>query len=97
MENKYHREIVAILLKGGEEGMSPAQISKAVFELHGKKTKSSLDYDQLHDKISSYLNRQSKMRRSVFKHVKTGIYAIKSDVAIQMDLFYDYDDMEENY
>lgn len=73
----------------GKEGMHVAQLSRMVYNLHTNLFDKHLDYVQLHNTIRWYLWRQSKMRRSPFKRVSYGFYALKSDMAIQLDFCFD--------
>lgn len=69
--------------------MHVAQLSRMVYNIHTNLFDKHLDYLQLHNTIRWYLWRQSKMRRSPFKRVSYGYYALKSDMAIQLDFCFD--------
>jgi hypothetical protein len=43
-----------------------------------------------------FLWKQSQKRESPFKHNSYGVYAIKPDVAVQLDLFWDMPDEDAN-
>lgn len=73
----------------GKEGMHVSQLTRMVYNIHTNLFDKHLDYVQLHNTIRWYLWRQSKMRRSPFKHVCHGYYALKSDMAIQLDFCFD--------
>lgn len=89
MRNVYHSDIMQILMLRGKEGMHVAQLSRMVYNIHTNLFDKHLDYVQLHNTIRWYLWRQSKMRRSPFKRVSYGYYALKSDMAIQLDFCFD--------
>lgn len=85
MKNVYHSDIMQILLLKGREGMHVAQISRMVYNLHTNLFDRKLRYDDIHQMIRQYLWRQSQMRRSPFMHIKHGYYAVKPDLAVQLD------------
>ncbi len=90
MTNVYHSEILHLLLRCGKAGMRVADISRYVFNIHVGLFVDDLRYDDLHQTIRCYLWRQSKLRRSPFMRVKYGMYAIKDDMAIQLDFDFDH-------
>lgn len=89
MRNVYHSEIMQLLLLKGKEGMHVAQLSRMVYNLHTNLFDQKLNYQELHNTIRWYLWRQSNMRRSPFMHVRHGFYAVKPDVAVQLDFCFD--------
>lgn len=89
MKNVYHSDIMQILMLKGKEGMHVAQLTRMVYNLHTNLFDRHLDYTKLHNTIRWYLWRQSNMRRSPFKRVSYGCYALKSDMAIQLDFCFD--------
>lgn len=78
-----------LLLLRGKEGMHVAQLSRMVYNLHTNLFDRHLNYNDLHQTIRVYLWRQSQMRRSPFMHVHYGYYAVKPDVAIQLNFCFD--------
>lgn len=94
MKNVYYSDIMQLLLLKGKEGMHVAQVSRMVYNLHATLFDHRLNYQALHQTIRTYLWRQSQMRRSPFVHIRHGYYAIKPDVAIQLDFCFD-DPIEE--
>lgn len=89
MKNVYHSDIMQILMLKGKDGMHVAQLTRMVYNLHTNLFDRHLDYMQLHNTIRWYLWRQSKLRRSPFKRISYGCYALKSDMAIQLDFCFD--------
>ncbi len=89
MKNVYHSDIMQLLLLKGKEGMPVSQVSRMVYNLHNNLFDHRLNYYELHRTIRMYLWRQSQQRRSPFMHVSHGCYAIKPDVAIQLDFCFD--------
>lgn len=89
MKNVYHSDIMQILMLKGNEGMHVAQLTRMVYNLHTNLFDRHLNYLELHNNIRWYLWRQSKIRRSPFKRVSYGCYALKSDMAIQLDFCFD--------
>ena len=89
MKNVYHSDIMQLLLLKGKEGMHVSQVSRMVYNLHTNLFDHQINYYDLHRTIRMYLWRQSQMRRSPFMRVSYGTYAIKSDVAIQLDFCFD--------
>ena len=95
MNNTYHRNIVELLLERGKEGMKLTQIVQRVYNLHADLFTKQLKYDVLHHTIGFYLWKQSQRRESPFTRNAYGVYAIKPDVAIQLDFFIDIKTGEE--
>lgn len=89
MKNIYHSDIMQLLLLKGKEGMHVAQLSRMVYNLHTNLFDRHLNYYELHQTIRVYLWRQSQMRRSPFMRVRYGYYAVKPDVAVQLDFCFD--------
>ncbi len=89
MKNVYHSDITQLLLRCGRSGMRVADISKYVYNLHAEFFDDQLTFDALHQTLRCYLWRQSNLRRSPFRRVKYGVYAIKDDMAIQLDFCFD--------
>lgn len=89
MKNVYHSDIMQLLLLKGKEGMHVAQLSRMVYNLHTNLFDRKLNYNDLHQLIRTYLWRQSKMRRSPFMRVKYGYYAVKPDIAVQLNFCFD--------
>lgn len=95
MKNVYHREIMEHLLPSGRDGMRVCQLVRRIYNLHTNLFANDLSYPDLYKNISRYLWSQSKQRKSPFKHVCRGYYCIKSDVAVQLDLFIDLEAYEQ--
>lgn len=89
MKNVYHRDIVEILLESGRNGQKLGRISKKIYNRHADLFATDINYDALYGSIRSYLWKQSKRRESLFTRNNHGVYALKTDAAIQLDLFWD--------
>lgn len=89
MTNTYHGEIVQLLLRCGKGGMRVADISRFVFNKHCGFFNDDLTFDSLHQTLRCYLWRQSTLRRSPFRRLRHGVYAIKEDMALQLDFDFD--------
>lgn len=89
MNNSYHRDIMEILLECGSGGLKLHRISKKIYNRHADLFATDVNYEAMYSSIRSYLWKQSKRRESPFTRNTHGIYAIKPDVAIQLDLFWD--------
>lgn len=89
MQNVYHGEIMQLLLRCGRGGMRVADISRYVYNIHAGLFNSDLTFEALHQTLRCYLWRQSNIRRSPFRKVKYGVYAIKDDMALQLDFCFD--------
>ncbi len=89
MRNVYHSDIMQLLLMKGKEGMHVSDVSRMVYNLHTNLFDRRLDYQELHQMIRLYLWRQSRMRRSPFMRLRYGIYAVKPDLAVQLDFCFD--------
>ena len=87
MTNEYHRDIVAILLSCGPEGLPARDIARRIYNLHYGLFESSLDFHRLHRQVRLYLWHQSRRHYSLFLRTGYGTYAIKPDAAIQLDFF----------
>ncbi len=88
MNNAYHRDIMEILLSCGKEGMKLCRIASKVYNKHASLFDRDLDYVSLHRSLGMYLWRQSRHRESPFRRNAYGVYSIKPDVAVQLDLFW---------
>lgn len=89
MNNVYHRDIMEILLECGNNGLKLCRISKKIYNKHADLFATDINYEALYGCIRSYLWKQSKRRESPFTRNTHGVYALKTDAAIQLDLFWD--------
>lgn len=96
MKNVYHGDIMQLLMLKGKEGMHVTQVSRMVYNLHANLFDKHLNFNELHQTIRNYLWRQSQMRRSPIMRINYGVYAIKPDIAIQLDISFDTPIDEEN-
>ncbi len=95
MINAYHRDIMEILLSCGKEGMKLCRIASKVYNMHASLFNRDLDYEALRRSIGIYLWRQAKRRESPFRRNAYGVYSIKPDIAVQLDLFWNLYEPEE--
>lgn len=89
MTNAYHSDIVQILLRSGRGGMPVAEISRLIYNKHAGLFDEELTFDSIHQTLRCYLWRQIHYRHSAFRKVKYGVYAIKDEMALQMDIDFD--------
>lgn len=89
MNNVYHRDIVKILLSCGQEGMRVCGIARRIYNRHADLFDNSITYDGIQKSIGVYLWKMCQKRQSLFCRNAYGIYSIKPDTAIQLDLFWD--------
>ncbi len=89
MNNVYYRDLMEILLPCGSRGMKLNQIVRRVYNIHTDLFNMEMNYDELYRMMGYYLWHQSERRESPFQRVTFGVYAIKPDVAVQLDLFWD--------
>lgn len=89
MNNAYHRDIMEILLACGGNGLKLHRISKKIYNRHADLFADDVNYDALYNSVRFYLWKQSKRRESPIMRNSFGVYAIKPDAAIQLDLFWD--------
>lgn len=89
MRNVYHSDIINILLRQGQQGMRPCQLARRIYNMHSGLFAMDVNYPDIHRAISQYLWRESKRRGGPFVRVRYGVYAIKGDLAVQLDIFLD--------
>ena len=78
-----------MLLRSGREGMNVRRLTKQLYNLHSDIFAADIDYGQLYSQVRSYLWRQSRQRHSPIVWLRWGQYALKSDIAVQLDIFID--------
>lgn len=86
MKNIYHNDILSLLMLRGKEGLHVAKLTRMVFNLHTNLFDRTISYAELHRSIRFYLWRQSRQRRSPFMRVAYGYYAVKPNVAVQLNI-----------
>ena len=96
MNNIYYRDIIELLLPFGKEGLKLSQIVKHIYNLHVDLFDNSIKYEDIYKAVGLFLWKQSQKRESPFKHNSYGVYSIKPDIAVQLDLFWDLPKEEEN-
>ena len=84
MNNIYYRD--------GQEGLKLSCIVKHLYNQHVDMFNDSIRYEDIYKAVGQFLWKQSQKKESPFKHNAYGIYAIKPDVAVQLDLFWDISD-----
>lgn len=89
MKNAYHNDIMDMLLRSGREGMNVRRLSRLLYNLHCGIFSADVVYDQLYNQVRHYLYYQSRQRHSPFIHLRWGQYALRQDIAVQLDIFID--------
>lgn len=89
MNNIYYRDIIELLLPHGKEGVKLSLIVRYIYNQHVDMFNNSIKYEELYKLVGSFMWKQSQKRESPFTHNSYGVYAIKPDVAVQLDLFWD--------
>ena len=95
MNNIYYRDLINILLPHGSSGMELRRIAQRIFNIHTNLFDDTINYDVIHRQVGMYLWRQSRKPDSPFQHNSYGVYSIKRDMAIQLDLFWDLSPTDE--
>ena len=89
MNNIYYRDIIELLLPHGKEGLKLSLIVRYIYNQHVDMFNDSIKYEDIYKAVGSFLWKQSQKRETPFTHNSYGVYAIKPDVAVQLDLFWD--------
>jgi len=95
MKNVYHNDIMDMLIRSGREGMSLRRLTRRLYNKHSGIFASDVVYEQLYNQVRRYLWYQSQQLHSPFIHLRWGHYALKQDVAVQLDIFIDAPREEE--
>ncbi len=95
MKNLYHRDIMEILLPQGGDGMRLYKITRRIYNKHADLFVRDLNYEDLRKMIANYMWKQSRRHDSPFVRTKYGTYAIRPDLAVQLDLFWDLRPIEK--
>lgn len=96
MNNIYYRDIIELLLPYGQEGLKLSCIVRHLYNQHADLFNKNIRYEEIYKSVGMFLWKQSQKRESPFKHNSYGVYAIKPDVAVQLDLFWDMPDEDAN-
>lgn len=96
MRNIYHNDIMDMLLRSGSEGMSLRMLTRCLFNLHNDIFSHDVHFPTLYNQVRRYLWYQSRQRHSAFVHLRWGQYALKQDVAVQLDIFIDMPKEDDN-
>jgi hypothetical protein len=89
MNNIYYRDIIELLLPHGKEGLKLSLIVRHIYNQHVDMFNDSISFEDIYKAVGSFLWKQSQKRESPFTHNSYGVYSIKQDVAVQLDLFWD--------
>lgn len=89
MNNIYYRDIIELLLPFGQEGLKLSCIVRHLYNKHVDLFDNAISYDNIYKTVGLFLWKQAQKRESPFKHNSHGVYSIKPDVAVQLDLFWD--------
>lgn len=89
MNNIYYRDIIEVLLKHGGEGLKLSLIVRYIYNQHVDMFNDRIKYEDIYKTVGMFLWKQSQKRESPFKHNAYGVYSIKPDFAMQLDLFWD--------
>jgi len=95
MNNIYYRDLIELLLPFGQEGMRLSSIARHLYNKNVDMFYNTVKYEDIYKTVSLFLWKQSQKRESPFKRNAYGIYAIKPDVAVQLDLFWDMPEEEK--
>ena len=95
MESIYDRDIINILYAMRGQGVRLKSLARQVYNLHADLFVTDLDYEELRDEIGRYLWHQSRRPTSPFCRLGYGMYALKADYSLQLDLFLDAQMKEE--
>ena len=89
MKNAYHNDIMDMLIRSGHDGLNVRNLARKLYNLHSGIFASDVVYEQLYNQVRFYLYYQSRQRHSPILHLRRGQYAIKQDIAVQLDIFID--------
>ena len=89
MNNIYYRDIIELLLPFGQEGLKLSSIVRHIYNQHADLFNKNIRYEEIHKTVGLFLWKQSQKRESPFRHNSFGVYSIKPDIAVQLDLFWD--------
>lgn len=92
MNNIYYRDIIELLLPHGQEGLKLSCIVRHLYNQHVDMFNNTVRYEDIYKAVGQFLWKQSQKKESPFKHNAYGVYAIKPDIAVQLDLFWDLPD-----
>lgn len=85
----YYRDIIELLLPHGKEGLRLSLIVRQIYNKHADLFDDTIKYEDIYKDVGLFLWKQSQKRESPFIHNAYGIYAIKPDFAVQLDMFWD--------
>ena len=96
MNNIYYRDIIELLLPFGQDGLKLSHIVKHICNRHVDMFENKIKYEDIYKIVGLFLWKESQKRESPFIHNAYGVYAIKPDVAVQLDLFWDLPEEDNN-
>lgn len=89
VKNVYHSDIMQFLLPAGRDGMRVCRLTRNIYNSHTDLFAEALCYADLYRCVYRYLWAQARQRHSPFVRLARGCYAIKPNIAVQLDLFVD--------
>ena len=78
-----------MLIRTGHDGMPVRRLVRQLYNLHCGIFATDVVYETMYNQVRRYLWRQSRQRHSPFMRLRWGYYALKPDVAVQLDIFVD--------
>lgn len=93
--NNYERHILRILTEAGTEGLSVAKIARHVYNASNTFFE-TVDFEEVHRFVSSYLLRNSKSADSLVEKTERGIYRLNANSAESRQLMLQFCDPEED-
>lgn len=95
MKNAYHNDIMDMLLRSGREGMNVRRLARQLYNLHSGIFSADVVYERMYNQVRFYLYYQSRQSHSPFVHLRRGQYALRQDIAVQLNIFIDMPRDEE--
>lgn len=90
MKNQYYNEMVEMLM-GNPEGMRVGVIARAIYNASCDlfDTKAGSRFRNIYDTVRRYLWQQSRRKKSPFRRLKWGTYALRRNFVYQLELTFD--------
>lgn len=85
MKNEYHKDIIDLLLACGRTGMPVREIARHLYNGHYGLFAEDVVFNRIYNQVRNYLWNQSLQKHSPFIHPERGVYAIRQDMAVQLD------------
>ena len=99
MKNEYHKNLIDLLLACGRTGMPVREIARHVYNEHYGLFAQDVVFERVYKQIRNYLWSQSHQKHSPFLRLGRGFYAMKQDMAVQLDFvseLYQAEEKEES-